>query len=385
MKVWQVFNRYRDTVNGEEFAVRNTHELLLSRGVRSRLVLEDSGTVSGTRRRLAAAAGSIHNPAAYRRMRREIRADRPDVAHAHNLLPLFSPSVLQAFRDESVPLVLTAHSFFLTCPVYTHFRDGEICHRCQDVGERACFTNDCRGNRAESAAYALRTWVARRTRVYIRNADIVIALSRFARQWLIEYGFAAERVAVVPNFAHAGEAPSATGSGRYAAFAGRINAAKGIDVLLAAARQASLPVRIAGAGASASSVAATANVEFVGVLDRDRMRDFYRDARFLVVPSGWYEMCPLVILEAMAFGLPVIASDIGGLPELVEHGVTGLLFEPGNAGQLADRMQRLWSDDGLRAKLGAEARHRAETRYSADTHFRELYGLYRKVTRGGAV
>jgi glycosyltransferase involved in cell wall biosynthesis len=379
MKVWQIFNRYRESVNGEEHAVLNTHELLTARGVQSRLLFEDSKSVSGFGRKLAAAASGIYSRSAYQRMRNAIRADRPDVVHAHNLLPLFSPAVLKACRDESVPVVITIHSFFLTCPIYIHFRDGQVCDRCRDSSELACLTNNCRSSYLESAAYAFRTWTARTLGLYTKYATAIIALTDFARRRLINYGFAAERISVVTNFSPLEGPPADVTNNHYAAFAGRLNEAKGIDVLLEAAKRTGRPIKIAGTGAERGSGASRYNVEFLGALDRDHMLEFYRNARFVVVPSLWYEMCPLVIVEAMSLGLPVIASRIGGLPELVEEGKTGLLFKTGDPDELAQQMQQLWSDSGLCSKLGAAALHRAQSSYSPDAHFRALNRLYRRV------
>lgn len=379
MKVWQVFNRYRESINGEEHAVINTHELLRARGVQSRLLIEDSGSILGLGRKLIAAASGIYNSAAYRRMRRAIRADRPDVVHAHNLLPLFSPSVLKACRDESVPVVITIHSFFLSCPIHTHFRDGQPCDRCRDSTEFACLSNNCRGSYPESAVYAFRTWTARTLGLYVNNATAVIALSRFARRRLIDYGFAAEQVFDLPNFSPLERQPANVIGNEYVAYAGRLNSAKGVDVLIESAKKVDIPVKIAGAGEYVPSGGTIDNVEFLGSLDRTEMPAFLGGAGFVVVPSRWYEMCPLVILEAMSLGIPVIASRLGGLPELVEDGKTGLLFDAGDSDDLAKQMWRLWSDAELRSELGAAARQRARSDYSPDAHYMALSDLYGRV------
>lgn len=382
MKVWQLFNRYREPVNGEENAVLSTHELLESRGVRSRLVIEDSASIVGPVRRLSAAAGSVYSRDAYRRMRDAIRDDRPDVVHAHNLLPLFSPSVLKACRDESVQVVLTVHSYFLTCPIYTHFTDGQPCDACIESSELACVLRNCRGSYPESLLYGFRTWFYRQFRQYVDNASAVIALTRFARGRLVDYGFKPEQVEVVPNFSPLDGPAAVVHEASYVAYAGRLNAAKGVDTLLEAAGRTGIPVKIAGAGAHRAGAGMVRNVTYAGLLDRRQMMEFYRGAGFVVVPSLWYEMCPLVILEAMALGLPVIAADVGGLSELVVDGETGLLFGAGDAGELAHQMQRLWADRGLRARLGAAARRRARVVYSADAHFAALSRLYKRLLGG---
>ena len=379
MRVWQVFNRYRESVNGEEHAVINTHELLTERGIQSRLMLEDSKSVDGPGAKLIAALGGIYNPASYRRMRKAIRADRPDLVHAHNLLPLYSPSVLKACHDESVPVIATIHNFFLTCPVYTHFRGDQVCNSCRESSELACTTNNCRDSHLESFAYALRTWSTRVFGLYLRYADSVIALTRFAQQGLIDYGFAEDQVSVLPNFSPLRAPTPNLSRSSYVAYAGRLNSAKGIDVLLEAARQLDLPIKIAGGGMRNYAGTPMPNVEFLGVVDREQMLNFYRGARFVVVPSLWYEMCPLVILEAMSLGLPVIASRTGGLAELVDDGRTGFLFEPGDARELARKIRELWRDLDLCSQLGAAARRKFRETYSPEIHFDALNDLYKSV------
>lgn len=379
MKVWQLFNRYRESVNGEEYAVLGTHELLNSRGVQSQLFIEDSDSVAGPVRKLSAAAGSVYSRTAYRRIRRALCSDRPDVVHAHNLLPLFSPSVLKACRDESVPVVLTVHNYFLTCPVYTHFVNGQQCDACVDNSELACVLKNCRSSYAESTVYAFRSWVARRFRLYLENANAVIALTRFARGRLVEYGFKSDQIELVPNFSSL-EGPSANvRTAGYVAYAGRLNEAKGVDTLVESARRTRIPVRIAGSGVRPAQDRSVDNIEYVGILDRQQMLEFYRGAAFVVVPSRWYEMCPLVVIEAMSLGLPVVAADVGGLPELVANGETGLLFQAGDADELAQQMKRLWFDVELRAKLGGAARRKAAAEYSADAHFLALSAVYSRL------
>ncbi len=382
MKVWQVFNRYRESVNGEEQAVINTHELLSANGVQSLIKLEDSNAIGGIGRKLAAAFGGVYNLSAYRRISRAIQTDRPDLVHAHNLLPLYSPSVLKACVDNDVPVVLTVHNFFLTCPIYTHFRNEKPCVLCSESSELACVFQNCKGNYFESTAYALRTWTARIFQLYLRYATKVIALTQFAQRGLIDYGFDANDVFVLPNFSTLQANPADLSANRYVAYAGRLNAAKGIDVLLQAAARVKFPVRIAGGDRYCGTSEPPKNVEFVGVLNRQDMLKFFLGARFVVVPSRWFEMCPLVIAEAMSLGLPVIVSRIGGLPELVGNGDAGLLFEPGNVQELAEQMQRLWDDRSLCARLGAAAYEFAQVKYSPSAHFRSLRGLYSRAVGG---
>ena len=171
-------------------------------------------------------------------------------------------------------------------------------------------------------------------------------------------------------------------TGDYAAYVGRISPEKGLDTILAAASLLpELNVQVAGEGQTRRTLAANApqNVKFIGALSRERIASFYRQARFIVVPSKWFEMCPLVISEAMSHGLPVIASNIGGLPELVDDEVTGLLFEPGNPEDLADKMKRLWENPDLCRKMGQAGREKAIREYSEEIYYERLIGFYEKA------
>jgi glycosyltransferase involved in cell wall biosynthesis len=174
--------------------------------------------------------------------------------------------------------------------------------------------------------------------------------------------------------------------GKYIAYAGRFSVEKGIDILLEAARKSpELPVSLAGDGPIMPQLVAKApeNARFVGALHRAELAGFYRKARFLVVPSLCFESGSLVTAEAMSHGLPVIASRIGGLPEMVEDGVTGLLFEPGDAEDLAGKMKLLWEGSRLCRKMGRAGREKAMRQYNGDLFYKRLIAVYEKAIEVG--
>lgn len=160
--------------------------------------------------------------------------------------------------------------------------------------------NNCRNSYLESAAYALRTGTTRTLGLYEKYSTAVVALTNFARVRLIEYGFTADRVSIVSNFSSLQGAAADVSNNHYVAFAGRLNEVKGINVLLEAAKLTGLPIKIAGTGVEKENGDSLDNVEFLGILNREQMLGFYREARFVVVPSVWYEMCPLVVVEALS-------------------------------------------------------------------------------------
>lgn len=390
MKILQVYNEYRNR-GGEDVIVTATVRLLIERGHQVRLWKVSSRELGA--RPLAKARAffsGVYSLSAYRQMRRLLKDERPDLVHVHNLYPLLSPSILVACRARSVPVVLTLHNYGLTCPTWYHLYKGRTCERCLGGREYWCVFKNCRDNLFESVGYALRAAVARRFDLFTRNTTLFVALTAFAKQRLIGAGFPGDRIVVVPNGVPVPARAAEPSNGRYIAFAGRLSPEKGADVLVAAAGYSGLPVRIAGGGPARPGLVrdASPNVEFMGLLDPTGVGALYRAARFVVVPSRWFEGFPTVITEAMSYGLPVIASNIGGLPEMVEDGVTGLLFEPGNANDLVSKMRLLWENSDLCGKMGKAGRERVMREYSEDRYYERLMGVYAravKICRRGTV
>ncbi|MEX2285630.1 MAG: glycosyltransferase family 4 protein [Planctomycetaceae bacterium] len=380
MKLLQVFNQYRSPFNGEERVVEMIAELMAKRGHATQLWTRCSrGLDSSLSGKIQASFGAIYNRSARREMNQRLKTDRPDIVHAHNLYPLLSPSVLMACRAAGVPTVMTVHNNIHTCPRSDHLLHGRICERCVGGREYHCVLNNCRGNLLESMAYAARSAISRRLRLFCDNVTTVIALNEFARGRLMQSGFSPEQVVVLPNMVAMPEEPADAGKGRYVAYSGRISGEKGIDTLMEAARQLpDVPVRLAGGGPllEVFGPQATAAVTFLGQLASAEMASFYRQARFLVLPTKCFEGCPLVISEAMSHGLPVIASRIGGLADLVEDGRTGFLFERGNAADLADKIKRLWESPGLCRRMGLAGRAKAEREFAEDAYYRRLTEIY---------
>jgi len=388
MKVLQVHNRYR-VYGGEDSSFDGLVALLRARGVDVATFTKDSrdlGEGWGARVR----ASVVFSRRSAREMTAELDRHRPDVVHVHNLFPLLTPSVLVACRERGVPVVMTCHNYRLVCAVGTHFRDGALCTLCTPGNEHWCAIKNCRGSWPESAAYALRTAIAQRFGLFRDTVSRFIVLSEFQGRQIAAAGIAPPAISVLPNAAPATRLAARPSTGGYAAFAGRVCAEKGIPTLLEAARRVPhVAIRIAGDSAGMPGIEATAspNVTFVGPVSHDAVDRFFAGARCAVVPSVAYEGCPMVILEASSTGLPVVATRLGGLPELVECGVTGLLFAPGDAGALAACLDRLWSTPRLADRLGAAARQRMIDAYNEDLFFDRLAAIYRRAIEdaGGRV
>lgn len=215
----------------------------------------------------------------------------------------------------------------------------------------------------------------------MNNVTLYLAPAHFLKRRLVDAGFPEERIVVLPNMVRVADYGAVLRRGEYVGYSGGFMLNKGIDTLVSAARRTSLPVRLAGDYSRMPGVVKEAppNVEFAGWLNPQQLLRFYRNARFLVVPSESYEVCPLVALEAMSNSLPVIASKVGGLPEIVDDGVTGLLFEPGNAEVLAQKMKLLWENPELCRRMGEAGREKARREYSEDVYYERLITVYRRA------
>jgi glycosyltransferase involved in cell wall biosynthesis len=338
---------------------------------------------AGEYNRVVLAANSIWNTKVVRQVRALIQRTHPDVVHVHNTLPLISPAIYHAAHAEGVPVVQTLHNFRLICPKADLLRDGKLCEEC--IGSWTYWpgvVHGCyRGSRMATAVVAamiashtlLRTWDSR--------IDRYIAMSEFMRRKYIEGGWAADKITVKPNFfdypAHARH-----GRGEYVLFAGRLSEEKGIKTLLGALARMSKPprVKIAGEGPlMPADLGSYPNVEWLGFLPRGRVIELMQRASVLVFPSEWYEGCPLTIIEAFATGLPVIASRLGNMAEMVTDGVTGLLFGPTDSADLAAVIEWALSHPDETAGMGAHARTEFEQKYTPQRNYEALMAIYHAV------
>ena len=383
MKILQIYNESRAPVGGDMAVVDATMRVLAQNGHEPRLIIKSSKVLEGSIiKRFNAFWGGVYNIRTYHEMRRAIKNDRPDIVHVHSLYPMFSPSILVACRRENVPVVISVHSHFLTCPTTFHLYKGRVCEDCVGGHEYRCVLKNCRGNILESSAYALRSAIAKRFRLFHDNVSVLIVMTPFAKEKLLRAGFRNDQISVVPNPVPVKALPPAPPDAGYISFAGRVNPEKGVDVFLAAAAgMPDVPFKVAGDGTVLPEMKAraTSNVEFLGSLGSDDLTAFYRQTRVLVVPSLCFETFGMVVAEAMLLGVPVIASRIGGLPFVVDEGATGLLFEPGNVGELMMQVRRLWENPELCKRMGRAGRQKVMREYTEVVYFRNLMAAYNKA------
>jgi glycosyltransferase involved in cell wall biosynthesis len=310
---------------------------------------------------------------------------RPDVVHFHNVYGRLTTSILAEARRRRVPAVLTAHDYKLVCPSYLMLRDGKPCEACVDGGFYRCALRRCHKN--SLATSAVNTAEAYFTRWAHRYGAISTFLcpSRFLEMLLMRSGIGFNRVMYHPNAVDPAAYEPRYG-GEYVLYAGRLSHEKGLPTLLRAMVGTTIPLRIAGAGPMEESVrqfAATSGEPVVleGHCDGARLAKLFQNAAFVVTPSEWYENAPMTILEAFAYGKPVVATRIGGIPELVAEGKTGQLVDCHAPDQLRMAIRSLWSDRSAQRLMGLHARAVVETHLSQKARTESLIALYERLWR----
>jgi glycosyltransferase involved in cell wall biosynthesis len=328
--------------------------------------------------RLMGTAGrAIWSTDATARVRGLIRRSKAEIVHCHNLFPVLSPAVLRAARDERAAVVMTLHNYRLLCLPATFIRDGRVCEDC--LGRtpwpgvvHACYRDSTLGSAALATSLSLHNAFHTFDRV-----TKYLAVSGFVRRKYVEAGWPDDRIEVKSNFAW--ENPRRDGPGRHFLYLGRLSPEKGVATLLAAWKRSSARLLVVGDGPTAQALrgGAPTNVEFRPTVAPAEVPALIREARAVLLPSRWYEAQPRVILEAYAAGVPVVASDIGALPEAVSPD-SGLLVAPGDAGAWADAVGKLL-DDRESERLGHGAWGLWRDRYSPEHALQNLEDAYRRA------
>lgn len=324
----------------------------------------------------------------YREIKHVIREFKPEIAHFQNFFPLVSPSAYYACAESGVPVVQTLHDYRLLCPIGWFVRSGEVCEACLAYSLWRGVLYGCyHGSRIQTASIALMLTIHRLLKTWLRKVDVYIALTEFSRRKFIEGGLPESKIFVRPNFLDKDPGLGEPVREEYALFVGRLSPEKGLVTLLEAWRnQPDLPLRIVGDGPLRPWIEEyigqneLGQIELVGFVPLQRVLQYLQKALFLVMPSVWYETFGRTIIEAYATGTPVIASRLGAMVDLVEEGETGLLFNPGEPGDLAARVQYALEHPEEMARWGREARYVFEQKYSSDSAYKTLMEIYDKVS-----
>jgi glycosyltransferase involved in cell wall biosynthesis len=331
--------------------------------------------------RLRSAFSLVHSREAVNKMSRLIRDEMPDILHCHNIYHQLTPSIIKAASLVRIPIVLTLHDYKIICPVYTRLSNGEVCTKCSNGRYEALLAQRCADG---SIVRSGLLWAEARFHAAAgnyRRVDRFIAPSRFMRDAVVPL-LGESKVVYIPNGVDTSRIEPSRQDEGFVLYLGRLSPEKGVETLLRAhaADGAAWRLVIVGSGPLLKDLRSRFPlVEFTGHLTGEDLAKRLREASVIVVPSEWQENNPLSILEAMAHAKPIVASHIGGIPELVRHGQTGLLFESKNTQQLSSQIKTMLNDPDLRKKFGNEARKIAEAEYSLERHGAAVLSLYENL------
>jgi glycosyltransferase involved in cell wall biosynthesis len=382
MRVLMIHNFYQ-IPGGEDSIVQAEVSMLKDNGIEVDMFSVTNDVIDGRLAQARAAVQVVYNPVARRALARKLAAYTPDVVHIHNFFPLLSPSVFDACRDAGVPSVLTLHNYRILCP--TAFLHADDKDRQRSLRQSCWWTvpkKVYRNSAAATLALAAMVEFHKRVGTWKRKVDRFIVLTDLAKRTFTAGGLPSERICVKPNWV---SRPPRLDHGQRegALFVGRLDEQKGVRVLLEAWKDLDCPLKIIGEGPLEDLVRQAGNdrIVYLGRQPRSTVQREMQAARFLVLPSIGYEMFPVTVLEAYASELPVICSDLPSLAGLIEAGVTGLKFLPGDGPGLAAQVRWAIASPSVLREYGNRARVMYEERYTPEANFAQLIDIYRSVCR----
>lgn len=342
----------------------------------------------GFRRKAKAFMQGIYSLEAKRNLERLVHDFKPDVAHAHCVNYQLSPSIFDVFRNSNIPLLVTLHDFTIICGAGTLQTGGSNCERCKGGHHYNLFLHNCYWNYPASLMAALSHYLHDLRRTW-NNVSRLLVPSRFMLEKLVEWGIPRQCLVHLPIFIDFPEQAGTRDSpGDYVLYFGRIDPHKGVDVLLEAIESLDCKLLLIGDGPLSPRVkeqlaTKLKHVEHIPfVTSREELGQYITQAAFCVVPSTWTENQPAVVLESYAMGRPVIGSRIGGIPELIDDGHTGLLATPGDANDLREKIRFMLERPSLCQEWGRNGSRKLRTGFSRAVHYERLMSSYESVLHG---
>lgn len=387
MRILAAHNYYR-TPGGEDAVFKSECELLKSFGHEVILYERSNRELDAfsSFKRLEHLFSLGYSRRTYDHVRALIREFKPDVAHFHNIFFMITPAAYEACRDEGIPVIQSLHNFRLLCSNALFYRNKKPCEDCLEKNLWQGVHHKCYRN-----SWLLTGFVASaidghwKKKTWTKKVAMYITAAEFTRQKYIQGGIPEEKIVVKPHFLS--EDPGQRGGHKnYVLYVGRLSQEKGVDVLIRAwGYLEKIPLKIVGNGDLESRLRGLAqgnpDIEFLGRLPQSDCERYLREASLLVIPSVCYESFPRVLVEAYAHGVPVVASRLGSLAELVIEGETGLLFEPGMAEDLAQKSHFLMSDDKRSSAMGQAARLEYEQKYAPEKNYHRLIEIYKRAVK----
>lgn len=310
---------------------------------------------------------------------------KPDIVHLNNIHSQISPIIAKIAYRNDIPVVWTLHDYKLLCPSYSCLRDGEVCELCFN-NKFNVIKHRCVKNLIGSfiAYLEAKKWNKDKLQKY---TSLFIAPSRFMKRKMIQGGFNKNSITVINNFIDDDKIlEEPVKKENYYLYFGRLSREKGVNTLLKAASRLPYKLKLVGTGPLLdrfkNNHKNNANIEFIGYKEWEELRNIIKKAQFFVIPSECYENNPLSVIESFALGTPVIGANIGGIPELIDEGRTGLIFQSGNQDDLQNKIEYFY-DNLLDKNFGINTRDEANRRFIASRYYEKITHLYREVINAG--
>src|SRR4030042_4115435 len=336
-------------------------------------------------KKLSASFKLIYSIESKKRISSLIDCFKPDIIHAHNIYGRLTSAIVDSARWKKIPVVMTVHDYKLICPSYLMLLNGLPCERCKG-GKfyNSLFMHCHKNNFLASAVYTIESYLNLWFKKY-NWIRFFICPSMFSLKKHLEAGIPEEKLVHIPNFIKVKPFELDYEPGDYILFVGRLSKEKGVLTLLKAIKGLDIELKIVGDGPIREEYEKYArnekitNVVFEGYKSGEELKSLYKNSAIVIFPSEWYEVFGLIILEASAYGKPVIGSNIGAIPEIIINEKTGLLFEPGDYNELREKIKNLLSNPSLIVQMGKDARKRTEEEYNAELHYKRLMEVYGKA------
>ncbi len=365
---------------GEDQVVEAEANLLLKNGHAVELYQEDNNTISEMSQ-LEVATGTFWSSKSARKLRKIIYNFQPDILHVHNTFPLMSPSIYWTAKQHRIPVVQTLHNFRLLCPQAMLLREGNVCEDC--IGHlpwRSILHKCYHASSLQSAVVTSMLGLHRLIGTYQGKISAYIALSKFSKTIFINGGLHEDKIHVKPNFVDINYIEQ--NKRNHGLFVGRLSPEKGLECLALAVKSLrNTQINIVGSGPMQDSLSNSPGLILLGWKTQIEVYSEMSNARYLVVPSIWHETFGLIVIEAFANGLPVIASRIGALAELVEEGYTGLLFDPGSSTSLSEKISWAETHPDELMVMGNNARNEYVKKYSPQVNYDQLIKIYKLIQK----
>jgi glycosyltransferase involved in cell wall biosynthesis len=385
LRILSVHNSYQQA-GGEDIVFAAERDLLRSYGHE---VFEymDTNDRLVSMSLVDAASNTIWSDSSYGALKKRVIETSPDIVHFHNTFMMISPSAYYACREVGVPVVQSLHNYRLACPSAIFFRDGKNCEDC--LGKKIPWPgvlHGCyRGSRLQTLVVASMLGYHNLRETWMRQVNSFIVATHFSRDKMIAAGLPHDRIFIKPNFSISNQKKNSSLEKGYVFMSGRLSLDKGTNVVLRAWKDLeNIPLRITGDGPLQNLVADfsqahPALLNYYGRVSRAEVHGLLQGSRFVVFPTRMYEVFPMVIAEAFSYGVPAIASRLGAMEELIRDGETGLLFNPGDSLDLAEKVQWLWNRPMEAERMGRAAYAECREKYAPEKNYQLLMDIYAKT------